>query len=149
MNAVANAVPLDFAVDDGGRADAGFRGATGDCVVRAIAIATPLPYRQVYDELYAASAATRGRASENPSPRSGVFTHVLRPYLAALGFVWTPTMQIGSGCRVHLADNELPAGRLIVRLSRHITAVLDGTIRDTYDPRRGDTRCVYGFWRLP
>lgn len=40
-----------FVVDDGGRAMAGFIGYAGDCVTRAIAIATGLPYRQVYDDL--------------------------------------------------------------------------------------------------
>ena len=28
---------------------AGYRGKTGDCVVRSIAIATGLPYQQIYD----------------------------------------------------------------------------------------------------
>jgi hypothetical protein len=65
-----------------------------------------------------------------------------------LGFVWTPTMTIGSGCRVHLRDGELPMGRLVVSVSKHATAVIDGVIHDTHDPARGGTRCVYGFWKL-
>ena len=56
-------------------------------------------------------------------------------------------MFIGSGCKVHLRNDELPAGRLIVCLSRHYTAVIDGVIHDTHDPSRGGTRCVYGYWR--
>ena len=41
---------------------------------------------------------------------------------------------------------ELPAGRLIVRLAGHVAAVLDGVLHDTEDWYRG--RCVYGYWLL-
>jgi hypothetical protein len=37
-----------WVADDGGRAATGFSGKTGDCVVRAIAIACELPYAEVY-----------------------------------------------------------------------------------------------------
>ena len=42
---------LPFVHDDGGRAAAGFKGEARDCVTRAIAIATGLPYREVYDTI--------------------------------------------------------------------------------------------------
>lgn len=35
--------------NDGGRAAAGYKGSTGDCVVRSIAIATGRPYQEIYD----------------------------------------------------------------------------------------------------
>ena len=43
-------------------------------------------------------------------------------------------MAIGSGCKVHLADSELPFGRLVVSVSKHYTAVIDGVVHDTHDP---------------
>lgn len=157
--------------NDGGRADAGFKGQAGDCVTRAIAIAAELDYREVYDELYRLGLAwadrkmlTRrarrilaedGGSSEadvwrevrrRMSPRLGSPPRVYKPYILSLGFDWTPTMQIGSGCRVHLRSDELPAGRLIARCSGHLVAVIDGTVHDTGDPSRGGTRCVYGYW---
>ena len=55
-------------------------------------------------------------------------------------------MQIGSGCQVHLRANELPTGRLIVRLSKHSVAVIDHVIHDTHDCSRRGNRCVYGYW---
>lgn len=58
----------------------------------------------------------------------------------------TPTMAIGSGCKVHLRADELPTGRLVVSVSKHLVAVVDGVVHDTHDPRRGGTRCVYGYW---
>lgn len=151
---------IAFVQDDGGRAAAGFKGATGDCVTRAIAIASGLPYREVYDALGATARSNRrlmarlelnyGRhAKAHASPRNGVWPEVVREYLAALGAEWTPTMAIGSGCRVHLRADELPAGRLMVRLSRHEAAVIDGVLHDTYDCSREGTRCVYGYWRFP
>ena len=56
---------------------------------------------------------------------------------------------IGSGCRVHLRAEELPPGRLIVSVSRHLVAVIDGVIHDTLDCSRNGSRCVYGYYSRP
>jgi hypothetical protein len=56
-------------------------------------------------------------------------------------------MGIGTGCTVHLRDGELPSGRLVVSVSRHEVAVIDGVMHDTHDPSRDGTRCVYGYWK--
>ena len=42
---------IDFIYNDGGRAEAGFKGKTGDCVARAVAIASGLPYKEVLESL--------------------------------------------------------------------------------------------------
>jgi hypothetical protein len=132
--------------DDGGRAASGFKGQAGDCVTRAIAIATQVPYRDVYTEM-ALGQARRGKPR---SARQGVHKTVYKPYLeTTLGWEWHATMSIGSGCRVHLREIELPMGRIIVRLSGHLAAVVDGVLHDTHDCSRGGTRCVYGFWSAP
>jgi hypothetical protein len=55
-------------------------------------------------------------------------------------------MFIGQGCKVHVREDELPSGRLILQLSKHFTAVIDGKVHDTYDPSREGTRCVYGYF---
>jgi hypothetical protein len=152
-----------FVWDDGGRAAAGYRGTTGDCVCRSIAIAAQLPYQEVYDALNRAALRERPRGrSKRSSARTGVAKPTIKRFLEELGWAWTPTMHIGSGCKVHLCAEELPAGRLIVQLSGHITAVIDGEVHDIYDPRRPgvswpygsaeepvvrETRCVYGYWR--
>ena len=59
---------------------------------------------------------------------------------------WHPLMTIGSGCKVHLREEELPKGTLIVRVSKHLTCVKDGVLYDTYDCTRESTRCVYGYY---
>jgi hypothetical protein len=139
---------MTFVYDDGGRAAAGFIGRTGDCVTRAIAIATERPYREVYDALNALSASERrgSRKRGISSARRGVYKPTIRRLMASIGWQWTPTMRIGSGCTVHLRVEELPPGRLVVELSRHSVAVIDGVVHDTYDPTRNGTRCVYGYY---
>jgi hypothetical protein len=137
---------MKFIKDDGGRAAAGYKGLTGDCVCRAIAIAAQLPYQEVYDQINAAAKAEK-RARGRSSARTGVFKDTRREYLRTLGWNWTPTMKFGQGCRVHLREEELPRGRLIVSVSRHMVAVIDGVIHDTFDPSRDGTRCVYGYYK--
>lgn len=140
---------MPWVEDDGGRAAAGFKGEAGDCVARAVAIASGVPYGEVYRALSRGAGAER--RSKGASARNGIRTKRkwFKDYMQALGFRWTPTMAIGSGCKVHLRVGELPAGRLVVALSRHYAAVIDGVVHDTYDPGRDGTRCVYGYWSRP
>lgn len=139
---------MNYVYDDGGRKAAGYQGTTGDCVCRAIAIATERPYQEIYDLINAFGAkehktATKGKSSA----RTGVYKDTIRKVMAHLGWVWVPTMQIGQGCTVHLREGELPMGRLVVSVSKHEVAVIDGVIHDIYDCSRNGTRCVYGYYR--
>lgn len=164
---------MKVVITDGGRREAGFRGACGDCVVRAIAVVTQHNYAEIYRAI--ALINSKGRRGVK-SARNGTRTRTawFERYMGALGFKWTPTMRIGGGCTVHLHDGELPMGRLVVRLSKHVTAVIDGVIHDAFDPQREATvgepdtgrplrrgewrnengicrierRCVYGYWTL-
>ncbi|MDE2095760.1 MAG: hypothetical protein KGL39_00765 [Patescibacteria group bacterium] len=136
-----------FVKCDGGRSKAGYRGETSDCVCRAIAIAAELPYEQVYQDLNATALHERPRGARQRShARTGVHRQSYDRYLKKLGFRWVPCMKIGTGCHVHLQEEELPMGRLVVRVSKHMVAVIDKTIYDTHDPSRDDKRCVYGYY---
>lgn len=174
---------MQFKYNDGGRNAAGYKGSAGDCVARAIAIVAEMPYDQIYDALAVGTGAQRRskRSTKRAaSARNGINTKRkwFKDYMGSLGFVWHPTMTIGSGCTVHLSGGELPSGRLVVSVSKHYTAVIDGVIHDTFDPSadRGSTiyppnysgpipkgakwlangngwcykpeRCVYGYWSL-
>ena len=165
--------------DDGGRKAAGRKGHADDCVCRAICIVTGKPYAEVYERL--ARESGEQRASKRTKKQSASASHGIyvkrkwfKDYMAELGFVWTPTMKIGQGCKVHLADGELPPGRLVVAVSKHYTAVIDGVVHDTWNPQRNASwtfepdkgqelkanqgrnqngvwtevggRCVYGYW---
>lgn len=48
-----------FKYNDGGRADAGYKGHTGDCVARSIAIASGRPYKEIYDALANGNASQK------------------------------------------------------------------------------------------
>lgn len=128
--------------NDGGRAEAGYKGTTRDCVARAIAIATEQPYSEVYDALN----ENRLRQRRKSSARTGLYRLTYERYLLARGWKWIPTMRIGQGCKVHLSADELPSGRLIVAVSKHLVAVIDGVAHDTSDPCREGKRCVYGYY---
>lgn len=134
--------------DDGGRAAAGYKRETGDCATRAIAIAAGLPYQTVYDAINAAAQGERlgKRKRSKSSARTGVYGATMRRYMFSLGWKWVPTMTIGSGCKVHLRADELPSGRLVVLVSKHYVAMIDGVIRDLDGCSRDGTRCVYGYF---
>ena len=167
-----------FTYNDGGRAQAGYKGSVGDCVCRSIAIVSGLPYSEIYKALSqgtGAQRATKGR-KRIATASNGINTNRkwFKDYMASIGFKWTPTMKIGSGCKVHLCAEELPAGKIVVAVSRHYTAMIDGVIHDIHDPRREvhcvepdhggalkpgqwrnengicsiQRRCVYGYWSL-
>jgi hypothetical protein len=175
---------MQFNYNDGGRSAAGYKGHTGDCVCRSICIATGLPYQEVYDTLAVGNQLQR---KSNRTPKKGktasaginVRRKWFQDYMKSLGFVWVPTMLIGQGCKVHLKDGELPMGRLVVSVSKHYTAVIDGVIQDTHNPSERSTtiypngypadqlpkgaykmengngyayspdRCVYGYYYKP
>ena len=140
-----------WAFNDGGRKAAGYKGFAGDCVTRAVTIATEQDYQVVYDFLSEKSRTQRvtARSNKKASARNGVSIRRkwFKDYMTSLGWIWVPTMQIGAGCTVHLKSDELPSGRLIVRCTKHLTAMIDGVLHDTYDPSREGTRCVYGYWK--
>jgi len=129
---------MEWVYNDGGRSKYFTADKVGDCAVRAIAIGTGKDYKEVYNEL---KALNHGKSCRNGTPKD-----VDKKWLREHGWVWHPTMKIGSGCTTHLKKDELPSGTLIVQVSGHLTCVKDGVIYDTYDCSRGGTRCVYGYW---
>jgi hypothetical protein len=141
----------NYTYNDGGRAMAGYKGTTGDCVCRAIAIAAEMPYQYVYElinQYGKQERKSKGRKLKSTAA-SGVYKQTIHRIVTSLGFKWVPTMFSGQGCKVHLKADELPKGRLIVNVSKHTVAVIDGVINDIYDPTREGTRCVYGYYYKP
>lgn len=140
---------MKFIKSDGGRSRYFKTENVGDCVTRAIANATGKDYKEIYDDLNSLAKHERtGKRKRGVSnSRNGVYTRTAKKYIEeVLGWKWTPTMLIGSGCKVHVREDELPSGALILNLSKHFTCVKDGVLYDTYDCSREGTRCVYGYW---
>ena len=134
---------MDYIYDDGGRS-LYFKGHTGDCVCRSIAIASGMDYKMVYDLIF----KTMGK-----TPRNGVSTSKpkFKRMMASLGFTWVATSGIGWKESTHLIKGELPEGRLCCAMAGHWTAVVDNQVRDVFDPRMNDLleyRKVYGYWKF-
>lgn len=142
---------MTFVYNDGGRAAAGFRGDTRDCGVRALAIAANMNYRDAYELIgeFCKKERRSKRRKTRSHPRTGVYRATYNRVLEHLGWKWAPAMQIGSGCVMHVHPDELPHGPVILRLSKHFAAAIDGILHDTYDSSRDGTRCVYGYWYRP
>lgn len=126
----------DFVKNDGGRAASGRKGFAGDCVCRAIAIATGKPYDEVYRDLAQANKAAGGKASA----RNGLKRKVFEKYLNDLGWTWHSAPKFEGRKARH---SDMPDGVVIVRMARHVACVIDGVLHDTWDSRR---KMVYGYW---
>jgi len=167
---------MNFVYDDGGRQAAGFKGKTGDCGIRAIAIATGRPYRQVYDEMNVLakkrervkkrSSVLKGRSNS----RTGIYNRLFKIYMANIGWEYVSTSGYGEKpWRVHANEDDFPRGRIILNKRKHYMACVEGVeghreIRDTWDSsavyryeqvgdvliRTGDLLAegssVYGYW---
>ena len=132
---------MKFNYNDGGRSKY-FKGQAGDCVTRAIAIATGMDYKEVYNLVAKKVEAITG----TKSARNGVPKKLTKQIMKELGFKWVSTMSVGTGCKVHLREEDLPEGIIITKVTGHIVCIIDGVINDTYDCSRDGNRCVYGYW---
>ncbi len=125
---------LTFLPHDGGRPE-GFRG--GDCAIRAVSIATGLPYAEVAAELLARAGFA--------SAEKGLPTSATHAFLRARSWRWYPLAAvIGSinGWR----------GRYVVHLpaceghTSHMTAIVDRVLLDRGDCR---ARAMNGYFAGP
>lgn len=78
---------MKWVYDDGGREAAGYKGSTGDCVCRAVSIATGIPYQQVYDDInrIAKSERTGKRKRGISSARNGVYRFTIDKLMSEYG----------------------------------------------------------------
>ena len=160
---------MEWTFNDGGRSKY-FKGNTSDCVCRAIAIATGLDYKVVYDELNKRAKAyntkvadkiARGKATKANmvSSRTGMVRVVYEPYLKELGWEWHSLNRIGSIKKTHLVAEELPNEKVIIcQLTKHLVCVVNGVVNDTYNSSEklyyneigelltNDRRMVYGYY---
>ena len=135
---------IDYRYDDGGREDAGYRGRTGDCVVRAIAICTGEDYRAVYATMaehmksngYAASGnayATRERNRKAPRSKGQIAARRVQDrVLEAYGF---RKVRLPAGARPTFTEAHHQFGDCVVGTTKHVAAIVNGALRDTFDGR--------------
>lgn len=126
---------MKYTFNDGGRSGH-FKGKTGDCVTRAIAIATKLPYIDVYNSLFDIAKNWKGNSVQariirrDASPRNGtsrkVWVRFLNDYL---GLVEMREKR-------KLNDSLFYKGTYIVKVRKHTIAIIDGVVHDTWDSRK-------------
>ncbi len=128
---------MNYIYDDGGRRDAGYKGKSGDCGVRAMAIACSIPYKEAMTKCKEASAV--GKMGSKAIAR-GIYKEDLTAALALLGWKWYSAPKFeGRKARCH----DMPRGHVIARMSKHYTAVIDGVAQDTFDCTH---KMIYGYW---
>jgi len=143
---------FEFQYNDGGRKEAGFKTSSArDCVTRSVAIVSGIPYMDVYKALAKLNSEQKPK---NGKRRAKTASHGIntrekwfKDYMTSIGFEWVPTMKFGVGCNTHLVPSELPKEDLVVMVSRHATAIVNGVLHDTHEPSREGNRCVYGYFR--
>ena len=123
---------LRYQYSDGGRESAGFKGRAGDCVTRAMAIATGKPYRECYRALAKANKVYTGVRSA----RNGVRKEAYVKVFSDAGMVQIPiNWPVGRGPKPTLTQAAKKFPTCIVTTAKHMIAIKDGVLRDTWDTR--------------
>lgn len=125
---------------DSGRAASRRPKAGNDCTVRAVVLATGLPYDEVYDHL-----ALEGRKSHRGMHGFRDFIEGTR--IGGKRFVYHAFPAVKGQMRMNPSrfGATHPEGVWIVKTAKHVNAVIDGVWFDTFpsDP----FRCIYGAWK--
>ncbi|MFN3189051.1 MAG: DUF2786 domain-containing protein [Aureliella sp.] len=122
---------VNFNWHDGGRSLAGFSGFTKDCAVRAIAIGTGKPYKEVYDLVF---------DEQDQTPRKGTWDDTLEHILTEQGWSYVRNYL------ERLCDAPIQDGAVIYNMLTHAVCVVDGEIYDTWNCSERD---IYGFYLPP
>lgn len=111
-------------------------GTVGDCVVRAISIATGITWVETYDEL---CAIGRKHCTMPNSKKT------YEEFLEYCGFKKhkMPKRADGKRYKVRELADEIPSGILLVTIAKHMTVIVDGVLKDTYDCGRS---AVCNYW---
>lgn len=144
---------MKFIYDDGGREQSilqghgdsiGFQKNVGDCVCRAIAIATETSYEIVYSGLIAFVNRSRRKCGVD----DGLYDAVIEPYMQRHAPTWkrTKTRFFGRPCPILCAEDLPKVDRLIVMTRNHCVAVIGGVLHDTFDCGK-QLRFVHSYWR--
>lgn len=128
-----------YIYNDGGRAEAGYKGDAGDCGVRATCIATGQSYRKTYNEI---NRAAKNVDSSSRS-RTGISTYLLNKYLKCFGFEMTK-----SPFNTRVSNSLFKTGTFIIHTSHHYIACINGVFYDTHDGTKQGRANVLDYWEL-
>ena len=150
---------MEFVKNDGGRLEAGYKGSSGDCVLRSICIASGLGYQETHDRLWKIMEKDYEKKRRNvkrlrntlkkrglnykprgPShdARHGVYRKHYGVLFKELGWDFQPI----NGSWEDLPDDDI----IIAVTARHLAAVINGVLQDAWDCTRNKN--VIGYWYL-
>lgn len=135
-------IAIPTVMDDGGRQAAGLRGHTGDCAVRACAIATGVPYKDLYD---AFKKKNPGNVKGIPNYGRGTPLSFCHVFLNTRGFEWFPIRQEIGKSSPRFNTASLPMGTIVVSVPRHMVCVVDHVAYDTF--ALPPSTPVIGYWK--
>lgn len=129
-----------FQKHDGGRSVSRRPKQQNDCTVRALAVATGMPYDDAYDILKEA-----GRQS---SRKFKMPEWMSKQPLAALRFEKMTFPSVKGQPRMNPVRfcSQFPYGTFIVRTAKHVFVIRDGVAIDT--EQEPAERCIYSAWRV-
>lgn len=105
-----------------------------DCTVRALATVSGLSYDEAYKLMKQA-----GRESSSRFPfRQFASTSENFRWKAFQAVKGKPRLNLLQFCKLH------PTGEYVVKISKHVVAVINGVAHDDIEPRWD--ACVYGAW---
>lgn len=143
--------PFEFKYDDGGRAEAGFEGYTGDCVARAIAILTGKRYCAVYERLNVLTHYAKGY--RRAYAHDGIALGIYRAYLLFRGWRYVD-LDRKSRKPKYLCVEDMPkVGRFLARVEmgkgdkHHVVAVINGVVHDNSRKAKKPRRVLGYFVR--
>lgn len=112
----------------------------GDCVKRAIALATDTPYMEIQRELNKYKKVSgQEKFNSNKNWEPFVVKVVKGQKISFPAKTGERRMYIEEFCKTY------PEGRYIIRMAGHLTCVVDGCCYDTWDCTE---KCVYKAYRV-
>ena len=111
---------------------------TGDCVVRAFAVAADIDWVEAFDKLVAVARREYRMVNSKDS---------YRLLFEELGYKYTGCKPVRGKKRMTLEEfcKKHKKGAYIVDISNHMTAVVDGCCWDTWNPTK---KCVCCYWEV-
>ena len=139
------ALSYPFILTDAGRSTSRRPKQKNDCTVRAVATVLGLSYDEVYDQMAHAGRQCNRRfhlldwlESRNHDEPGHFVCKTRRISFPAIK--GKERMNLAEFCK------QYPHGRYICRVAKHVFAVIDGVVYDTFENRCD--RCVYLAWEI-
>lgn len=97
-----------------------------DCSIRATAIFLDLPYHEVRDDLFEIAKERFNMPNADA---------VVYEYLERKGFKWNSTIYKSGKKKFRVGEFPVNTGRVMIRVSKHWTTIVDQVVHDTWDCR--------------